>query len=195
MANGAEGDRQRQPRIGGVDLDTVAMVKQAPSRQSPELLEMQRRLATSSQVFADNVARGDLRLEEQLTAVLNEVVAAGDIGGLVIGSDDGLVVAQSDAIRHGDVLAAIASQLDGVVARAQREGIVKRVEEMSLRGSGGARVVIWRFPEPSTFSLILHATKRCRYHRLAAQALHRCGALLDRVTGRPKAASGGEGGS
>ena len=82
-----------EQRVGWVDLGRVHLPETAPLEESAAYQQMQQRLASSEAVLKANEARSDLRLEEQLTNILDELVAGGGIDGMMIGSDDGLLVA------------------------------------------------------------------------------------------------------
>lgn len=176
-------------RVGWVDLDRVHLSETAPLEDSPAYQQMQRRLESSEEVLRANEARSDLRLEDQLTAILDELVAGGGIEGMMIGSDDGLLVAQSKSMVQAEVLAAISSLFEITTARAQREGLVARVDEMTLRGLDGEQIVVRYFPGlHGRFFLIAYARKQHTYRRVTTQAMRRCGALLHRVVDEPAAA-------
>lgn len=185
MQDEDEGAAGAVSRVGWVEMEKVTRAGQPPAGPSAGFLAMQRTLEQSQRVFADSQARGDLKLEEQLTAVLDGLVAAGDISGLMIGSDDGLLVAQSGAMQQGETLAALSSLFEMTVARAQREGIVRKVEELVMRGAAGEFVVMRHFPQMPHFFLIAYAAQMCTYRRLTTQALRRCGDLLRRVSAKP----------
>lgn len=175
-------------RVGWVDLSKVHLPETAPLENSADYQDMQRRLASSAQVLRNNEARSDLRLEEQLTAILDELVAGagGGIEGIMIGSDDGLLVAQSRSMQHGEVLAAISSLFEITTTRARREGLVARVDEMTLRGLDGEQIVVRYFTGlHGRFFLIAYARKQHAYRRVTTQAMKRCGALLHRVVDEP----------
>ena len=174
-------------RTGWVDLDQVGLVNQPPAEPSAEFARMQDTIEQSQQVFANSEARREVRVEAQLTAVLDRLVAEGGLGGLMISSDDGLLVAQNAAMANGEILAAISSLFDLTVSRAQRENIIGCVEEMTLRGQAGELVVVRRFPDLPRFLLIAYAPRRCTYRRLTAQALKLCSPLLAGVTGKAPA--------
>lgn len=168
-------------RLGWVDLDKVSIPERPQLGESDAYRLMQDKLDSSEAVLRDHEARGAIHLEQQLTAILDELVASGGMDALMIGSDDGLLVAQSSSASKGEVLAAISSLFEQTVGRAQREGLVGRVEEMSLRGFAGEQMIVRHFPGLSHFFLIAYAARKCTYRRTTSTALRRCGELLERM--------------
>ena len=192
-------------RLGWVDLEKVALPATPQLAESDAYRQMRDKLDSSEAVVREHEARGAIHLEAQLTAILDALVTSGGMDALMIGSDDGLLVAQSSSASKGEILAAISSLFEQTVSRAQREGLVSRVEEMTLRGFAGEQLIVRYFPGLPRFFLIAYAARKCTYRRTTNLALRRCGDLLERMFGEkeerhapespPVQAQGGQTGS
>lgn len=188
MDDQAERRNADNQRLGWVDLEKVSIPDSPQLGESDAYRLMQTKLDSSEAVLRDHEARGEIHLERQLTAILDELVAAGGMEALMIGSDEGLLVAQSSSASKGVVLAAISSLFEQTVTRAQREGLVAGVEEMTLRGFAGEQIIVRYFPGLQHFFLIAYSARKCTYRRTTNTALRRCGELLNRMFGEKKTA-------
>lgn len=171
-------------RVGGVEIENVALTQAPQLDNSSDFRQMTERLVVSQVVVESMQARGDLRLDEMLTEMLDQLVAEGKVDGLMIGSEEGFVVAQSARMQQPEVLAAIGALFEQTVRRVQQERIVESMEEMVLRGFSGEQVVMRYFPGmEKRFFLVSLAKEPCAYRRVTTRALKRCGDLLARALG------------
>jgi predicted regulator of Ras-like GTPase activity (Roadblock/LC7/MglB family) len=179
-----------QARIGGVEIEGVALTQAPRLDESDNFQRMADRLEISEQVVEKLRARGEFHLETLLVQTLDQFVALGGLDGMMIASDEGLVVAQSSAANRADILAAVGSLFENTVKRAQSEGLIESVEEMTLRGFGGEQIVVRYFPGvEKRFFLIAYSREPRSYRRVTARALKICGDLLLHARRpRPKAA-------
>jgi predicted regulator of Ras-like GTPase activity (Roadblock/LC7/MglB family) len=168
-------------RIGGVEMDEVHLIPEPHLEASGAFREMTDRIQVSAAVVDSLRKRGDPQLDRLLTATLDELVAAGQLEGLLIGSDDGLVVAQSTRLASADLLAVVGILFEATVRRLEDEKMIEAVEEMSARGVQGEQVVLRYFPGLGRrFFLLAYAREQTAYRRTTTRALRRCGELLAR---------------
>lgn len=172
------------------DIPTAALPDDLSRHTSADLdrTEYYREAGERAELSEDIVRR--LREEQEstpegfaamLTAALEECLTHGNLDGLTIASDDGLVIAETHRMENADIMAAIGSVFEYVAERAQHAGIVSGVNEMTLLGSGGELAVVRYFPGLGhRFFLMAYARKRCTYRRVTNLALHKCAALLHR---------------
>lgn len=119
------------------------------------------------------------RLDVRLADILEELVAASGLDGMMIGSEQGLLVAETNRVTNGTVLAAMGALFEATVLRAEEERLLDSVEEMSLRGEHGAHVVVRYFPHLGKRFFLVAYSSTTRPHRKATNAaLKRCGSLL-----------------
>lgn len=159
--------------LGAVDLDSSAGYQ-----------GIEGRLEQSQAVVDAMRARGDLPLGELLTRALEAIVSRSGLDGMMIASEDGLPVAVSHESCRSELLAAIGCLFDSTVQRAQGEGLMHAVEEMTLRGHGGEQIVVRYFTTAGRrFVLVAYSSQPCAYRRATAKALAESSDLLARASG------------
>lgn len=166
-------------RPSGVSMDGVTMIAAPDLEDRPAFQEMAERLDRSGDVLERYSPERITRLADELTAVLDENIATGHLDGLMVASRDGLVVAESHRMANGELLAAISTLFESVVARMRAEGVLRDIDELTIRGSHGEAVIVRYFPGLGHHYFLLgFAAGRTTYRRTMSQTLRRCGALL-----------------
>ncbi|MDX1984397.1 MAG: hypothetical protein SFV51_29260 [Bryobacteraceae bacterium] len=140
---------------------------------------LESRLQLSQEIVEAMEARGELALDQLLTRALDRIIGQCELEGLMIASEDGLPVAQSSGVSRGEIPAAIACLCESTVRRAQAEGMVESVEEMTLRGFGGEQIIVRYLPGfDRRFALVAWSKQPCAHRRATMTAIRRCGELL-----------------
>jgi hypothetical protein len=171
-------------RIGSVEMDDVRLIAAPSLEESGDYRRMSDRLQVSEAVIDSLRERGDLRLDELLTQALDGLVGEGKVEGLLIGSEDGFVVAQSTRLDRGELLAVVGILFESAVRRIQEERLIDAVEEMGARGAGGEQVILRYFPGMERrFFLLAYSRQPAAYRRTTARALRICGEILARSVG------------
>ncbi len=167
------------PRISAVELEGVHLIEPPRLDESENFQNMLHRLEAGEQVVDSLRQRGQLRLDVLLTAELDRLVNQCGLTGMMIASDDGFPIAQSSAMAQSETLAAIGCLFHLTVRRTQAEGVVEKVEEMTLRGFSGEQVVVRFFTGlDQRYFLVAYAKQPCSHRRATARALKYCGDLL-----------------
>ncbi len=160
----------------GVDLERTDYYRDEGQR-AENSEEVIRKLSQQAQAEPGGFAAA-------LTSILEGYLALGQLDGLTIASDEGLVIAETHHLQNADVMAAIGAVFEYVADRAQHAGIVSNVAEMSLQGTSGELAVVRYFPNlKRRFFLMAYARQHCAYRRVMNLALKKCGALLERRFG------------
>ncbi|MBL8178779.1 MAG: hypothetical protein JNK48_29160 [Bryobacterales bacterium] len=166
-------------RIGGVELDDIALIQGPRLEESVQFHEMEGRLRDSEAIVNALRKRGDRHLDLMLTQTLDELVASSKLDGMMIATDEGFPVAASNAAEQGEVLAAICCLFATTVRRTQNEGLIESVEEMTLRGFGNEQIVMRFLPGlEKKYFLVAWSRKQCSHRRATASALKTCTKLL-----------------
>ncbi|MFO1490360.1 MAG: hypothetical protein U1F77_05030 [Kiritimatiellia bacterium] len=168
-------------REAGVAADSIRPLPSAHLEQSADYTEMHTRLGHSAQIL-DRYSpdRVDF-LARDLTAVLEATLAEGKLDGLMVATDDGLVVAESHRMERGEVLAAISTLCENIASRLRRENVLEGIEEMSIRGSHGEQIIVRYFAGIDQRYFLLGFSRRLvPYRRAMTVTLRRCGELLDK---------------
>ena len=172
------------PRLGSVEMTDVQLLPEPKLQESDAFQKMSDRLQRSEAVVDALRERGDPRLDAILTETLDRLVAEGRIDGLLIGSEDGFVVAQSTRLDRGELMAVVGVLFEMTVRRLQEEDIIPSVQEMSARGGRGEQIVLRFFPELSRrMFLLAYSRTPAAYRRTTSRALKRCGEILARAVG------------
>lgn len=177
-------------RIGGIEMTEVRLLSEPNLEASGDFLRMSDRLHRSEAVIDALRERGDPRLDALLTEALDGLVAEGKVEGLLIGSEEGFVVAQSSRLDQGELLAVVGVVFEMTVRRLQLEGVIPSVQEMTARGTNGEQIVLRFFPDlPRRLFLLAYSRQSATYRRTTARALKRCGEILARAVGSPSPAT------
>ncbi len=167
------------PRTGAVELADIALTQEPDLAGSADFQSIEGRLKQSEEIVNAIRARGDFPLGELLTQALETIVAQSGLDGMMIASEEGLAVAQSQAVGDSDILAAIGCLFDSTVRRAHAEALIESVEEMTLRGEAGEQIIVRYFPGMERrFVLVAYSRQPCAHRRATARALKQCGELL-----------------
>lgn len=173
-------------RTGPVELDAVDLIRVPELASSGGFQRMNERLRASEAIFASHRDDSPVSLDAQLTAHLDQWVDEGQVEGLLIGSEDGFVVARSSRLEGADLLAVVGTVFEFVARRIQAENLIEAIEEFAARGSDGAQIIMRYFPGMGTrFFLVAYARQPATYRRTMARALKRCGEILAARTGTP----------
>jgi len=173
-------------RLGAVDMANVALIESPRLEDSAEFNDFTTRLKAGEAVTQALQERGEVKLDVLLTRVLDQMVEQSKLSGLMIASEDGFPIAQSSEFRESGILAALGCLFQLTVRRAQSEGVLEAVEEMTLRGFAGEQVVV-RFlrSQEKRYFLVAYSQGICPYRRATARALDYCGSLLQYAAGGP----------
>ena len=170
-------------RIGGVELDDIALIQEPHLEQSTQFHEMSERLRDSEAIVEALRKRGEWPLDKLLTDALDSLVASSRLDGMMIATDEGFPVATSRCSDQGEVLAAICCLFATTVRRTQSEGLIECVEEMTLRGFGNEQIIMRFLPGlDKRYFLVAWSTKKCSHRRATATALKTCARLLSTET-------------
>ena len=141
-----------------------------------EMTARRERIEELMERYASNQGAG---LSELLTIVLDDWVKNSKVEGLMIATDDGLMVAKSSDGRADEHMAAVAALFEDVVKRIQDGVIVKSVRELSLRGADGELVVVRNFDGlDGRFFLLAYASTQVPYRMVTNRVLKEAGILL-----------------
>lgn len=170
-------------RPGAVEMDGIQLIPEPVLEASEPYRQMTDRLRASEAIVESMRRRGAVATDVLLTEALDTLVREGQVDGLLVGSEDGFVIARSSGLDGADILAVIGTVFEYVVRRVQSEGMMVRVDEMSARGAAGEQIVMRYFPgAESRFFLLAYSRQPATYRRTMARALKRCGDIL---AGRP----------
>ena len=167
---------RREP---GIAADAVRPLAPADLASSPAYVEMGSRLGQSAEIV-DRYSPERLRfLARDLTAVLEASLKDGKLDALMVATDDGLVIAESRRMDRGEVLAAISTLCESIATRLQRESLIERIEEMSIRGEHGEQIIVRYFPGlGQRYFLLGFSRKHVPYRRAMTVTVRRCSDLL-----------------
>jgi predicted regulator of Ras-like GTPase activity (Roadblock/LC7/MglB family) len=166
-------------RIGGVELDDIALIQEPHLEDSTQFHEMAERLRDSEAIVEALRKRGEWPLDKLLTEALESLVASSRLDGMMIATDEGFPVATSRCSDQGEVLAAICCLFATTVRRTQSEGLIECVEEMTLRGFANEQIIMRFLPGlDKRYFLVAWSTKKCSHRRATATALKTCARLL-----------------
>lgn len=160
-------------KVFGIDIEAGDYYREANERidNTNELIKRHEELTDSDQNGFSNT----------ITSLLERFLALGKLDGLTIASEDGLIIAETHNLQNADIMVAIGSMFEYVAQRAQDTGIVIKVDEMTLYGTGGELAVVRYFPNlKRRFFLMAYAKKTCSYRRITNLALKQCGVLLEK---------------
>jgi predicted regulator of Ras-like GTPase activity (Roadblock/LC7/MglB family) len=125
-------------------------------------------------------------LDVRLADILEELVATSDLDGMMIGSEQGLLVAESNRVANGALLAAMGALFEATVLRAEEEGLIASVGEMTMRGDHGEHVIVRYFPRlAKRFFLLAYSSAPKPHRKVTNAALRRCGLLLAGLYAEP----------
>lgn len=185
--HGTEAEPEPGPasRTGAVEMESVALIQFPELSGSEDFRQMNERLRASEAILQSHQERGHVPLDALLTAALDRLVEEGSVDGLLVGSEDGFVVARSSRLDEAELLAVIGTVFDFVARRIQSERLISAVEELTARGPRGEMVVMRYLPGlENRFFLVAFARAAATYRRTMARALKQCGALLGVQLGR-----------
>lgn len=179
-----------ESRLGSVDPSQLRQPQQlieeelAPWKGEELLMsegfaEMTERRKRIEELMKNYEATQGAGLSELLTVILDDWVTGSNIEGLMIATDEGLMVARSSVGRAGDHMAAVAALFEEVVRRTQDGVIVKSVRELSLRGADGELIVVRNFDGlKGRFFLLAYASHQVSYRMVTNRVLKEAGILL-----------------
>ena len=191
-------DDQPESKLGSVD---PSLLTQPQTLKADDLASWQAKELLSGEGFAEMTARREridelmeryaanqgAGLSELLTVVLDDWVGSSKVDGLMIATDDGLMVAKSSVGRAGEHMAAVAAMFEDIVKRIQDGVIVKSVRELTLRGADGELVVVRNFDGlDGRFFLLAYAAKQVTYRMVTNRVLKEAGVLLSAHFGDSK---------
>lgn len=176
---GPGADTAAASRTGAVEMNEVSLIRSPELVASDDFRRMNERLRASEAIVESLERTGPVRRDALLTETLDRLVADGQVEGLLIGSDEGFVVARSTRSEQADLLAVIGTVFEFVAHRIQAERLIDTVEEMVARGAQGEQVVMRYFPGTrNRFFLVAHSRQAATYRRTMARALKLCGPIL-----------------
>ncbi len=117
--------------------------------------------------------------EQRLSDLLRRGLEESKLDALIIATREGFVVAQAARTEVSDLLPIIGSLVEETVARAEAEGVVRRMDEMFLRGADGEQIAVRYFPQTAQrFFLLAYSGRKCTYRRVTNRILRECGPML-----------------
>jgi len=179
-----------QSRLGSIDSSTLSQPKNLSvddlaSWQGKNLLQSDgfaeitarhKRVEELMDRYAQNQGGG---LSELITIILDDWVENSKIEGLMIATDDGLIVAENSHGNTDEHMASIAALFEEVVQRVQNGKIVDRVQELTLRGTRGELIIVRNFEGLSDrFYLLAYASAQVAYRMVTNRVLKEAGQLL-----------------
>ncbi len=170
-------------RIGSVTLSERFQNGSPDLSQTPDRLAASERLEYGRKVAQELAAGSPFLDEKRLNRLLEQCLAETSLDGLLIGTRDGLTVAQVAHAGASEILPVIGSLVEDMATRAEREHVVGTMDEIVLRGAQEELVVVRYFPETGRrFFLLAHARQRCTYRRGTNRIVRECGPLLAACT-------------
>ncbi|MCC6235192.1 MAG: hypothetical protein IT580_21290 [Verrucomicrobiales bacterium] len=167
------------PRPGGVEMDDVSLIAAPSLEESGDFQRMNDRLRASEAIVESLRERGSVPKDQLLTVALDRLVEEGSVEGLVVGSDDGFVVARSSQLETADFLAVVGTVFEFVAGRIHSGRLMGNVEEFMARGSGGEMLVMRYLPGlGSRFFVVAFSRQPATYRRTMARALRVCAEIL-----------------
>jgi len=172
-----DSSKLRQPQI--LIADDLATWKGTDLLKSEGFAEMTARRERIEELLERYSSTHGAGLSECLTVILDDWVKNSKIDGLMIATDDGLMVAKNSVGEAGEHMAAVAALFDTIVQRIQDGMIVKNVRELTLRGADGELVVVRNFDGlDARFFLLAYASTQVTYRMVTNKILKEAGILL-----------------